>query len=646
MPDASDRPERVRPRASVLAFVLVLGITVAGCFSALLRYDLIGTGHLPRCALVPLILLVPVNALWRRLRRRPLFSAAELMFIYVIILAMAAIPGQQMATYLYLNILAPIYYASPENRYQELFHRFIPEWLVPSKDPEAPAVAWAFEGLPPGKHVPYHEWVGPLLAWTPLLLGLFFFGACLAILFRRRWVEEERLVFPLAQLPVEMIAQDEPNALLPGVFRNKLTWIFFMIPVAVYTLNGIHLYFPVVPVLNLRPDLGPAFPGRPWSAMNYMPFNFYFDMIGITYLITAEMGFSLWFFWIARRLATVAWYGVGLDNPHQFFVDQGAGAVILLTLAYVWATRKHIKRVFLKATGRAPWVDDSHEPLSYRWTVIGLVGSMGVLLWWSSAIGLNVLWALALYLVLFSAILVVSRLVSEAGLFVYWAPHSPFSHFLVELVGRHNITAQNAALVALVSNKVNDLASSTTTNMLQGYKIGDLARLPMRALFTAAVIGVIVSIFACHIPSLYCIYETSIPALGWWPRGAGAGMARNIAEVVANEQHMTWVNYTSMTWGASVTLFLLAMRQRFVWWPFHPLGFVAMLGPQWPGDRYGFSMFLGWVLKWLVVRFGGVRGYRMFRPAAIGLVMGNAVILFFFLILDFFYPYSGVLVIE
>jgi len=267
-------------------------------------------------------------------------------------------------------------------------------------------------------------------------------------------------------------------------------------------------------------------------------------------------------------------------------------------------------------------------------------------LWWSGAIGLNPLWALALVAILFSAILVLSRLVSEAGLFVYWAPNSPFAGFLINLVGRNNVSAQNAALLAWVSNKIDDLASCTTTNMLQGYKIGNLARLPSRAVFATMAIAVVVTIFACHIPSIYCIYDRSVPALGWWTRNSPASFASTVGSLVAQERHMTWINYTQMAWGALATFFLLAMRQRFVWWPFHPLGYVAMLGQQWPGDRYGFSMFLGWALKWLVVRFGGVQGYRLFRPAAIGLVMGNAFVLFFFLIINFFYPYSGVLVIE
>lgn len=37
----------VTVKSLVVGFLLVIGITIAGCYSAFLRYDLIGTGHLP-----------------------------------------------------------------------------------------------------------------------------------------------------------------------------------------------------------------------------------------------------------------------------------------------------------------------------------------------------------------------------------------------------------------------------------------------------------------------------------------------------------------------------------------------------------------------------------------------------------------------
>jgi hypothetical protein len=97
-----EEAESATIKAIVIGFLLVVGITVAGCYSAFLRYDLIGTGHLPRCALFPVMLLALVNPIWRYFFGKPLFSRTELLFIYCIVLIMTGIPGQQFSNYLYL----------------------------------------------------------------------------------------------------------------------------------------------------------------------------------------------------------------------------------------------------------------------------------------------------------------------------------------------------------------------------------------------------------------------------------------------------------------------------------------------------------------------------------------------------------------
>jgi hypothetical protein len=105
--------ERVTWKAIAIGLALVIGITVAGCFSAFLRYDLIGTGHLPRCALFPVMVLAALNGFSKWLFGKPLFTRAELLGIYCTILIMTGIPGQQYADYLYLGLIAPIYFATP-----------------------------------------------------------------------------------------------------------------------------------------------------------------------------------------------------------------------------------------------------------------------------------------------------------------------------------------------------------------------------------------------------------------------------------------------------------------------------------------------------------------------------------------------------
>ncbi|MEZ8218737.1 hypothetical protein B0813_002274 [Candidatus Fervidibacteria bacterium JGI MDM2 SSWTFF-3-K9] len=81
--------EKVTVKAIIASALLVVSITVAGCHSAFLRYDLIGTGHLPRSALFPVMLFAAVNPVWRFLFMKPLFTSSELLFIYCALVIMS-----------------------------------------------------------------------------------------------------------------------------------------------------------------------------------------------------------------------------------------------------------------------------------------------------------------------------------------------------------------------------------------------------------------------------------------------------------------------------------------------------------------------------------------------------------------------------
>ncbi len=194
--------------------------------------------------------------------------------------------------------------------------------------------------------------------------------------------------------------------------------------------------------------------------------------------------------------------------------------------------------------------------------------------------------------------------------------------------------------------KIQDTASCTMANIFQGYKMADLTRLQPRTVFWLMAGSLIVSLIASHPSAIYAIYSHSVPGLGWWPKNAGASLPQGINQLIAAPREYTSYNYWHMGLGAGIVLVIHLLRQRFLWWPFHPLGYAAIMGPQFMGDRYGFSILLGWVVKKAVKHWGGHKAYQAFRPVAIGLIVGNAVVLLTWTIIHYFHPISSVLIIE
>ena len=70
---------------------------------------------------------------------------------------------------------------------------------------------------------------------------------------------------------------------------------------------------------------------------------------------------------------------------------------------------------------------------------------------------------------------------------------------------------------------------------------------------------------------------------------------------------------------------IMIMRSRFVWWPLHPVGYVIGVSSG-SIDKYWFALVLCTVIKWAMLRHGGVKSYRKAVPFFMGLVLGETII--------------------
>lgn len=53
----------------------------------------------------------------------------------------------------------------------------------------------------------------------------------------------------------------------------------------------------------------------------------------------------------------------------------------------------------------------------------------------------------------------------------------------------------------------------------------------------------------------------------------------------------------------------------------HPIGYTMF--SSWATFQLWFSIFLGWIIKYSILRYGGLRVYRQARPVFVGLIFGE-----------------------
>ena len=95
----------------------------------------------------------------------------------------------------------------------------------------------------------------------------------------------------------------------------------------------------------------------------------------------------------------------------------------------------------------------------------------------------------------------------------------------------------------------------------------------------------------------------------------------NLNDAMSNPTGTDGRGLTAMGTGVAVVLALAALRTRFLWWPLHPIGYMA--ANSWGMHINWLSFFIGWLLNILITRYGGLTIYRRLLPLFFGLIVGD-----------------------
>ncbi len=656
----------VFPERGVTARVVVLCLALAVVFGYIIPIidvkmsnTFLGATHLPPGAIATLlVLLLVVNPVLGLISRRARFSRNETLVVYISCLFSCLVPGHGSESGFVANLIGPFYFATRENGWLQLLGPSLKPWFTPAlADNGASAIGgntvvqnWYVGTVVGGVFVPWGAWLVPLLAWGSLILASYGMLACLSVMLRAQWAGKEALAFPLLRLPLEM-TEDQAKADAPTFFKNPLVWIGFGLAFSVQIVRGLHVYFSDVPNIPLDLDLAPYFTDVPWNQIGWTPLQIYPIAVGVTYLLTSEISFSLWFFYWALKFQYVAAYMSGfqpsvmpsmIGNSGQkvFTGLQITGAFFAYVGLVLWTGREHLRHVARRALGRsAATADEKTEALSYPVAFWGFWIGFLVCVGWCIAAGISPLiafWMWAAYLVIAIGL---SRAIAEGGLlFVQqgWVPLGAFAHLFGAgpntLMPISTIVPGNFVQAGLMT----DLRGFIMPSFIQSFKLAHdrkIAAKPLLALIGAVtVIGLIMGIWM----NVRLGYQSGGLSLEWWfTKGAPQENANNIASLshgLSGNMAPSASNWFWLALGGASTLGMMLLRARFMWFPLHPIGYLFAL--SYSMNRLWFSIFLGWLCKVLISRFGGTDVYRRATPFFLGLALGDVVAMLLWLAVD------------
>ena len=573
-----------------------------------------------------IVVLLLLNQLLKTITPRSALSQAELITVYIMLSVTSAIQSFQMMQTLVPVMEHAFTFATPENDWKNLFFHYIPTWLSVSDE----TVLRPYYDGESTLYIQQHllRWLGPCLWWSCFVVVLVAVMASITVMFRKPWVEDEKLAYPTIQLPLEI------TDVTTSIFRNRWLWVGVVISGSVALINGFASLFPTVPTMKIHPydhNLGRYFTTVPWNAMGRIPIGVILPVVGIAFFMPLDMSLScivFYAFWKLQRVVmlTLGFQRIAYTSYVGILTQQAFGALIGIAVIAAWACRKHLFGMFRgdasddRSTGRVT------RPLQ-RIGLFMLLG-MAFLVFFLRQAGMAIWLSITFFGLYYIVSLGLTRIRAEMGVPLHDFHFTGPDQMLPDILPTRRIGVQNLTVMSMLGFFNFTYRAHPQPHQIEGLallhragvNVGAGSPRPYRFI-SAIVAALIVGTVALFWSYLHIGYRSGGSSL--------QRFARVIYVRLAN-----WLTYPTdavdvsgviaVAAGFGIVLLLTLMRTRFLWWKLHPAGFAISNSRD--INYLWFSILISLLAKWMLVRLGGVRTYQQARPFFLGLILGDYVV--------------------
>ncbi len=607
-------------RSVGLGLALAVGLNLAAPYVGLVvRSQYLATSYFPVGLGVGFFVLVlGLNSFVGRLRRGWALSGGELAVVFVMGAVATTMPTHGIAGKLLSFISAPHYLASPENRWGEYLLPHLPRWAIVGP---GPPLRWFYEGLPAGERMPWGAWVLPLGWWVMFLGAAWFACLCLVSLFRRQWMDHERLSYPLAEMALALIARSD------GRPRSRLFKVGFFVAFGTLGWNIVGHFVPGWPLLPSgfpAVVFGREFPG--------IPLVLYWPMVCIAFFLRADVSLSLWVFVVLGVIEEGVLNRLGVSIQNALKVPcfdasrpalswQSYGAMLVMVASTLWVGRRHWRAVVGKALRPArSRYDDSADLLPARAAIGGLAFCALFMTCWLWRLGMRPGTALLFLVAGLVGFIGLSRLVVEGGLVFILPPLTPQSA-TVTLLGNSAMGARQLAAMGLSMGWIADPINAFMPAAANADRVARTSRAGSRTVAALMMLAVGAGLAATVPMTLWLCYRTGAHATGTWLfHGAPYVPYGYAIQAIRSAPGVEWAKLGWGGAGAGLMAILTVLHHRLPWWPLHPIGLVV--GVIFKVRWCFLPLLTGWLAKVVVLRVGGAVALGRAKDFFLGAMVG------------------------
>lgn len=616
----------------LLGLLLCLGIWVAVPYNNFaLNNSFVSDGYLPEIVIFCIVILVViVNPLLRRIAPRFVLSHRQLALIGSMMLFAAVIPSNGLMRF-FPHCLA--YETQKINQSKDLSEAIQDSALPPSLFPDeigfdkpTPVSDQLIDELEPGQTIPWSAWLRPLFAWGTVFAAMWLMMIGLGAMVYPQWRYNERLSFPLLSVYHSLIDEPENGESYPRSLRSKLFWVGFGLVLVLHSFNGLALFtkgaFPTFPISW---DISSVFTEGVWrNAPGFLKGSrIYFLFVGLAYFMPNRHSFSIWFTVLFFGLLVMCCRTYMPSFNDGYLYDHGCGALVAIALGILWLGRVHYVKVLRAAIRGGATDEERTDALAGRMFLLGCVAIVGWFVWAGTGIG----WSLFFMTLSVMIMLLVARIVAETGITYIWIIPLTASRFIGLLPQKwlsvSTIFMQQALYI--MANRASAVSAAAIMMLSLGLSKKAEPKSARRLAWTGLAV-LMLGLLVCGAVHLDMGYNLSTsydglqsPITGRGARQMGMGPISDF--LMGRENTFAAGQIQFMLLGFAIAGILLFLCARFPSWPLHPIGLIFVHSSI--GLRLVISLFLGWMIKQIVLRYGGAKVYRMGLPLFLGFILGE-----------------------
>jgi|TARA_B100000749_G_C18321283_1_gene420969 hypothetical protein len=229
------------------------------------------------------------------------------------------------------------------------------------------------------------------------------------------------------------------------------------------------------------------------------------------------------------------------------------------------------------------------------------------------------LWVILLFFIIYYAIsTAVTRMRAELGSPVHDLHFIGPDEMMPKMFGTRLLGAQNLTMLAYLFFCNRAYRGHPMPHQLEGFKLAERTNINNRRLLVAMLIAIIVGTFSSFWSYYHISYvEGARDWFAWRP-------FNRLQSWLISPRSPNYPAVIAMLIGLLVTFFLMIMRMSIFWWPFHPAGFA--ISSSWSMNVFWFSILVSFIIKWIILKHGGMGTHRKVIPFFLGLILGEFII--------------------